>query len=94
MTVKIKNLGSFIDEFGEELYQTTLAYAGDKTLAKQKAKEIIDDIIENGLEQTSIIVFSELKNKLSYQQLCEKYIIITLEYISTLYGGELRWILS
>lgn len=96
MTVEIKNLNSYVDEFGEELQKTHLAYATDKTLAKKRAKEIIDDIIENGLEETTIVRFPKLseQNKVSYQQLCEKYTTITLQYVFALCGGELRWILQ
>jgi len=96
MVAEIKNLNSYVDEFGEELHKTHLAYAMDKTLAKQRAKEIIDDIVENGLEQTTIVGFLKLReqNKVSYQQLCEKYTTITLEYVFAFCGGELRWILQ
>ena len=96
MVAEIKNLNSYVKEFGEELHKTHLAYAMDKTLAEQRAKEIIDDIIENGLEQTTVVRFPKLReqNKVSYQQLCEKYTTITLEYVFVLCGGELRWILQ
>lgn len=96
MVAEIKNLNSYVKEFGEELHKTHLAYVMDKTLAEQRAKEIIDDIIENGLEQTTVVRFPKLReqNKVSYQQLCEKYETITLEYVFALCGGELRWILQ
>lgn len=96
MKAIIKNLKSYIDEFGDEIHNTHIAYVLDKDLAKQKAKKLINDIIENGLEekQPKWSYANRESTKISYEQLCEKYTMITLEYISYLWSSELRWVLS
>jgi hypothetical protein len=96
MIIELKKINSCVEKFGDEIYKTHLAYASDKILALQKAKEIIEDIIENGLEEVTVVRFPKIReiNKVSYTQLCERFTTINLEYIFQLFGGgELRWAL-
>ena len=96
MVVELNKLSKHIDTFGEELQRTHLAYINDLDSAKQRAKEIINDIIENGLEQTTMLPFPKFKEttKISYKELCDKFSIINLEYRFAPCGGELRWVLE
>jgi len=97
MITEIKTIVQHIDEFGDEIHKTHLAYATDKNAARRRAKELIDDIVENGLEQTTITtLWKRPKNtaKTSYNQLCDTYQTITLEYTFAPCGGELRWVLN
>lgn len=93
MLAELKKLSNYVDTFGEEIQRTHLSYLNDKDGAKYRAKQIIEDIIENGLEQTTN-KFKKLE-KTSYIELCNKFSIIILEYHHNfLCGGDLRWILE
>ena len=96
MVAELNRLPNYVDILGEEIQKTHLAYINDVDSAKQKAKQLIGDIIENGLEQTTILPFPKLKQttKTPYKELCERFSIITLEYRFALCGEELRWVLE
>lgn len=97
MRAELKKLNLCVDEFGEEIHGKHIAYINNKDGAKERATEIINDIIENGLETTVVSGWPSLrmKEKVSYKKLCETYTHIFLTYHFNLFcGGELRWILE
>ena len=96
MVAELNKLSEYIDIFGKELHRTHLTYVNDLDGAKQRAKQIINDIIENGLEQVTVLPFPKFKQtkKTSYKELCDRFSIIHLEYHFALCGGVLRWILE
>jgi len=96
MVVELNKISDCVDVFGEEIQKTHLAYINDLDGAKLRAKYIIDDIIENGLEQTTILPFPKFKqtSKTTYKELCDNFSIIRLEYCFAICGGELRWMVE
>ena len=92
MNVPLKDLAKYVDEFATEIKNNAWLSDYDDEYYRQKSENIIGDIIENGLDMTSINrwPFREQPNKKSYGELCDAFEFIQISYTSS----TLYWSLS
>jgi len=91
MIVKTKDLflESTIVEFAQEIHQNHISYLDDYDFAYIRAKEILEDIQENGLKMEKIPSFYQ-PNDISVLEL-NRYDSICLRYEFGFFGSTLYW---